>query len=115
VVDGLQATLGREGPVGVRKHRQQWRLMRDERAHVAGVGGHQSQGAHRSTTGGEQFHRSDTERLDDAVDVLGVLLGCPLGAAVTAGAATQAPGVIGEDGAVREVRRERADPLASMG
>jgi hypothetical protein len=92
VVGGLHTTLGREGPVGVREHRQQWRLMRDERGHVAGVGGHQSEGVHRSTTAGEQLHRSVAERLDDALDVLGVLLGCALGAAVMPGAATQAAG-----------------------
>ena len=89
--------------------------MRDQRGHVAGVGGHQGEGVHRSTAGGEQLHRPGTERVDDAVDVLGVLPGRALGAAVSPGAATQAAGVVGDDGAVGEVRRECAEAAGVHG
>jgi hypothetical protein len=96
------AALGGEGPVGVRQQRQHRGLVRDEGAHVPGVGGHQGEGAHRSAAVGEHLHRA-ADRLDDAVQIVGVLLGRVLGPAVVPGAAAQAPGVVGDHGAVREV------------
>ena len=80
--------------------------MRHKSAHVSGVSHYQSECTHRCAAAREHLHRAGAKRDDDAVQILGVLLGGVVGPAVVADAAANAAGVVRDDGAVAEVRRE---------
>jgi hypothetical protein len=100
---------------GVGQRRDERRLVGDQRGHVVGVGRHERERGHRTAAAGEHLHRADPERSDHRVHVFGLDLGHVVQPVVLADTAAEPAWVVGDHGAVREVRREGAKPLASMG
>ena len=64
---------------------------------------------HRPAAAGEQVNRACIERLDEPMQVIRVLLGRRRAGRIGLHAALRAAGVVGNDGAVREVAAERAE------
>ena len=83
--------------------------MRHQDGHVIGEGRHQGERGHRAAAAREHLDRSRAERLDDGVHVAGLDPGIMVDPAVLAGAAAEAARVVGDHGAVREMRRQRAE------
>jgi NADPH:quinone reductase-like Zn-dependent oxidoreductase len=86
------------------------RLVRDERPDLVRVLGDKRQRVDRPAAARENVHRPGTERRDQPVQVVGVLVGGGLKRAVCPSAAPGAPRVIGHHGAVGEVPGQRREP-----
>ena len=89
--------------------------MCHERGHVAGMGRDERKRGRRAPTAREQVDRAGAERLDDDVHVGGLDRGRIGHPAVLADAAAEAARVIGDHGAVREVRRQRGEAAGVHG
>ena len=81
----------------------------------SGIGGHERECGHRATAAREHLDRAGVERLDDGVYVDCLDRGRMIDATVFAGAAAEAARVIGDHGAVGEVRRQRAEAAGGHG
>ena len=76
------------------------RLVGDQRTHLAGVGGDQRQPDDGSTAAAEDIRRFAAEHRQQAVDVVGLLLGRHVFGGVLAAAVANATRVVGHDGVV---------------
>jgi hypothetical protein len=72
----------RQDLIAIRQHLAGRRLVCDQRPDLLGMAGHQGEGIHGPATGGEDVDWSGVERRDQAVQVVGVLIGCCLGGPV---------------------------------
>jgi hypothetical protein len=100
------------GPLGrlrVGEHRDQGRLVRHQREHIARVGRHQGQRGDRAAAATEQFHRANAERLDESVHVLGLVGRRVVDPTIRARAPAEPARVIRDHRAVREIRRQRGE------
>jgi hypothetical protein len=87
----------------------------DQGGHVVGVGRHERERGHRGATAREHLDRADAERLDNGVHVVGLDCGRVVDPAVSAGAAAESARVIGDHGAVGEVRRQYGEAAGVHG
>jgi hypothetical protein len=100
---------GALGGCGVGENRDERRLVRHQGGHVAGAGRHERERVHRPATAREHLDRADTERLNDGVYVVRLDRGRMIDPVVFAAAAAEAARVIGDHGAVGEVRSQRTE------
>jgi hypothetical protein len=77
--------------------------------HVVGVGRHERERGHRPAAAREHLDRADAERVNDGVYVVRLDRGRMIDPVVFAAAAAEAARVIGDHGAVREVRSHRTE------
>ena len=96
------AALGALRGCGVGEQREERRLVRHQRGHVAGVRRHERERGHRAAAAREHLDRAGAERLDHGVHVAGLDRGRVVDPAVFAGAAAEAARVIGDHRAVGE-------------
>ena len=89
--------------------------MRHEGGYIAGMCRHERERRHSAPTAGEHLDRADPERLDDGVHIIGLDGGRVVDAAVLAGAATEAARVIGDHGAIREMRGQGGEAAGLHG
>ena len=73
---------GRQRILAIGQHLGERRLVRDEGPDILGMAGDQGQRVDGATAAGEEVDGSAADRLDHAVDVVGVLLGRGLGGVV---------------------------------
>jgi hypothetical protein len=83
--------------------------MGDERAHVVRMRCDQREGVDCATAAREEIDGTEPRRLDDRVEILGMLLGRRVGARIVLDAALGASWVVGDDRAVGEVAGERSE------
>jgi len=74
VIGRDHVVAGRRDRVGVGEQPRHRRLVRHQDAYVVWVGGSEEEEVDRRTRGGEHVDRPGAERLDEGVQVLGVLL-----------------------------------------
>src|SRR5690606_30176436 len=82
---------------------------------VAGVRGDEGEGGYRAAARAEELDGPRAELLDEGVEVLGLLLGAVRRLAVVSRAAPEPAGVVRHDGALGEVRGERAETFSGHG
>ena len=99
------AARARSRRLGVREHRDQRWLVRDQGDHVVGIGRHERERGHRAAAAREHVDRTGAERLDQGVHVVRLDRGRIVDAAVSARAAAEAARVVGDDRAVGEIAR----------
>ena len=83
--------------------------MCHQRDPVVEIGGHECERGHRASAAREHLDRAGIERLDHGVHVIRLDRGRLVDPAVFADAAAEAPRVIGDHGAVGEVRCQRGE------
>jgi hypothetical protein len=105
---------GRHRVLAVGHDRGQRRLVRDQRPDVLRVPGHEGERVDRATAAGEQVDRA-TDRLDEPMQVVGVDVGRHRAGRIGLRAALDAAWVVGDQGAVGEVPRQRAEAAGAIG
>ena len=105
------AKLGHRALGGFRvgKHGHEGRLMGHQNGDIVGVCRHERERGDRTTTAREHLDRAGVESPDDGVHIACLDGGCVVDPTVFADAAAEAARVIGDHGAVGEVRRQRAE------
>jgi hypothetical protein len=99
----------RERLFAVGQHRRGRRLVRDDRAHLLGVLRDEREAIVGAPARAEEVHRPDVERVDQPVQVVGVVVGRGLRRAVGPLTARDAAHVVGHHRAVGEVPGERGE------
>ena len=105
----MDVARGGEGGVTVGKDLKKRRLVGHQRPDLLRMPFHERQRIHRSTAAGEEVNRACIERLDEPMQVVRVLLGRRRAGRIGLLAPLRAAGIVGNDGAVREVAAERAE------
>ena len=113
--EDMHAVIEALGRLGVGEHRDEGRLVRHQGGHVAGVGRHERERSHGTPAAGEHLNGPGAECLDDGVNVVCLDRGRIVDPAVSASAAAEAARVIGDHGAVGEVRGQRAKAAGGHG